>query len=90
MLCRITGTWACGPGISTIAAMTCSPERRLEEGTFVADHLFLPGILARAEYRRDFSNQRFFLTNTVGPLSKAQDTATLGVMYGWGTKQGHW
>jgi hypothetical protein len=89
MLCRITGTWACGSGTSTIAT-TCSAEGRLKEGTFVADHLFLPGILARAEYRRDFSNQRFFLTDTVGPLSKAQDTATLGLMCWWGTKQGNW
>jgi hypothetical protein len=62
----------------------------LKEITFVADHTFAPGFLARAEYRRDFSNQRFFLTDTAGALVKAQTTATLGLVYWWGTKQGSW
>lgn len=62
----------------------------LKEVTFVADHTFTPGFLARAEYRRDFSNQRFFLTDTAGVLSHEQTTATLGLVYWWGTKQGSW
>ena len=62
----------------------------LKEVTFVADHLFAPGFLARAEYRRDFSNQRFFLTDTPGSLVTAQTTATLGLVYWWGTKPGGW
>jgi hypothetical protein len=62
----------------------------LKEVTLVADHTFPPGFLARAEYRRDFSNQRFFLTDTPGALIRAQTTATLGLMYWWGTKQGSW
>ena len=62
----------------------------LKEGTVVVDHLFAPGFLARAEYRRDFSNQRFFLTDTAGALVNAQPTATLGLVYWWGMKQGSW
>jgi hypothetical protein len=62
----------------------------LKEFTFIADHTFTPGFLARAEYRRDFSNQRFFLTNTNGALVHAQTTATIGLVYWWGTKQGNW
>lgn len=62
----------------------------LKEITLVADHSFAPGFLARAEYRRDYSNQRFFLTDTDGVLSRAQTTATLGLVYWWGTKQGAW
>ncbi len=62
----------------------------LKEVTLVADHTFTPGFLARAEYRRDFSNQRFFLTDTAGALVHAQTTATLGLVYWWGTKQGSW
>ena len=62
----------------------------LHEFTFVADHLFAPGFLARAEYRRDWSNQRLFLTDTPGYLVHAQPTATLGLVYWWGTKQGSW
>lgn len=62
----------------------------LKEGTLVLDHLITPTFLARAEYRRDFSNQRFFLTDTTGRLADAQTTATLGLVYWWGTKQGNW
>jgi hypothetical protein len=62
----------------------------LKEVTFVADHIVAPGFLARAEYRRDFSNQRFFLTDTTGVLARAQTTATLGLVYWWGMKQGSW
>ena len=66
----------------------------LKEFTLVADHTFAQtsggGFLARAEYRRDFSNQRFFLTDTTGLLVHAQSTAEIGLVYWWGTKQGSW
>ncbi len=62
----------------------------LKEGTVVLNHTFAPGFLARAEYRRDFSNQRFFLTDTAGALVHAQTTTELGLVYWWGMKQGPW
>ncbi len=62
----------------------------LKEATFVVDHTFTPGFLARAEYRRDWSNQRFFLSDTPNALEHAQTTATIGLVYWWGTKQGSW
>jgi hypothetical protein len=62
----------------------------LKEFSFIADHTFVQGFLARAEYRRDFSNQPFFLTETAGVLRNAQTTATLGLVYWWGPKQGAW
>jgi hypothetical protein len=62
----------------------------LKEATAVVDHTFAPGFLARAEYRRDWSNRRFFLSDTAGVLKPAQSTATLGLIYWWGTKQGSW
>ncbi len=62
----------------------------LKEFTVIADHTFAAGFLARAEYRHDFSNQRFFLTDTTGLLVHAQSTAELGLVYWWGTKQGSW
>ena len=62
----------------------------LKEATAVVDHTFASGFLARAEYRRDWSNQRFFLSDTAGVLKNAQTTATLGLVYWWGTKQGSW
>lgn len=62
----------------------------LKEGTLVLDHTFAPGFLAKAEYRRDWSNQVFFLSDSAGALKPAQTTATLGLTYWWGTKQGSW
>ena len=66
----------------------------LKEFTVSAGHTFAQtssgGFLARAEYRRDFSNQRFFLTDTAGQLVRVQSTAELGLVFWWGTKQGAW
>jgi hypothetical protein len=62
----------------------------LKEITFVADHTFGNGFLVRAEYRRDFSNQLYFLSDTAGALEHAQTTATMGLVYWWGPKQGTW
>lgn len=62
----------------------------LKEATLSLDHTFAPGFIARAEYRRDWSNQCYFLSNTEGSLLHAQTTATLGLIYWWGTKQGSW
>ncbi len=62
----------------------------LKEGTLVLNHSFAVGFQTRFEYRRDWSNQRFFLSDTAGALERAQTTATVGLMYWWGTKQGSW
>ncbi len=62
----------------------------LKEATAILDHTVAPGFIARAEYRRDWSNRRFFLSDTADALQPAQSTATLGLVYWWGTKQGSW
>lgn len=62
----------------------------LKEFTATFEHQFGPGFLLRTEYRRDFSNQHYFLTATQGVLNTAQGTATVGLVYWWGTKQGAW
>ena len=56
----------------------------------VLDRTFANGFLTRAEYRRDWSNRQYFLSDTVGALKHAQTTATIGLVYWWGTKQGSW
>ncbi|MEG9437345.1 hypothetical protein JAO29_14395 [Edaphobacter sp. HDX4] len=53
----------------------------LKELTLIADHTFAPGLLARAEYRTDFSNRQFFLTDQTGVLRHSQTTATIGLVY---------
>jgi hypothetical protein len=48
------------------------------------------GFQTRLEYRRDFSNRLFFLTNNPAILSGAQNTLTLGMLWWFGGKQGAW
>jgi hypothetical protein len=62
----------------------------LKEGTFTTEYKFAEGFLARGEWRRDFSNQRYFLTDVLGILSREQTTATLGLVWWVGGKQGSW
>jgi len=61
----------------------------LKETTFTADYQVADGFLLRGEWRRDFSNRPFFPT-VPGPLKKEQNTATLGVIWWAGRKQGAW
>jgi hypothetical protein len=62
----------------------------LKDTTLTFDYKFTEGFLMRAEWRRDFSNQAFFLTNQLGVLKKEQNTATLGLVWWFGRKQGGW
>ncbi len=62
----------------------------LKETTVTGDYLFSKGFLARAEWRRDFSNVPYFLTSTPNVLKKEQNTATLGLVWWFGGKQGAW
>jgi len=62
----------------------------LKETTATLDYNVADGFLMRYEWRRDFSNQPSFLTSVQGVLSKQQNTATLGLVWWWGRKQGAW
>jgi hypothetical protein len=62
----------------------------LKETTATFDYNVADGFLMRYEWRRDFSNQPTFLTDTQGVLSKQQNTATLGLVWWWGRKEGTW
>jgi len=62
----------------------------LKETTLTAEYKFADGFVARGEWRRDFSNQPFFLTQETGLLSKQQNTATLGLVWWFGRKVGSW
>jgi hypothetical protein len=42
------------------------------------------------EYRRDFSNRLFFLTNNPQLQTNAENTLTLGLLWWFGGKQGAW
>lgn len=79
-----------GEYLSDRGGLFSGTTQALKEVTVTADHLFEPGFLARAEYRRDFSNQPFFQTGRQGIGTNAQGTATLGLVFWWGAKQGSW
>lgn len=62
----------------------------LKEITATFDYKLGDGFLMRYEWRRDFSNQPSFLTDTQGVLSKKQNTASVGLVWWWGRKEGTW
>jgi putative OmpL-like beta-barrel porin-2 len=62
----------------------------LKETTVTFDYNLGNGFLTRYEWRRDFSNQPSFLTDVQGLLSKQQNTATIGLIWWWGRKEGSW
>ncbi|HLH04478.1 MAG TPA: outer membrane beta-barrel protein [Bryobacteraceae bacterium] len=62
----------------------------VKELTITLSHRFDEGFQVMGEWRRDFSNQPYFYTNTLGILKKEQNTATLGLLWWFGEKQGAW
>ncbi|HXY26403.1 MAG TPA: porin [Candidatus Acidoferrum sp.] len=62
----------------------------LKENTVTLDYSLTDGFLMRYEWRRDYSNQPSFLTDLQGVRSKQQSTATVGLIWWWGQKEGAW
>lgn len=62
----------------------------LKEVTLTYDYKFAGNFLVRTEWRRDFSNKQFFLTDQLGILSNHQNTATMGLVWWWGNKEESW
>lgn len=62
----------------------------LKETTMTLEQKLVEGFLIREEWRCDFSNHPFFLTDTLGVLKKEQNTATIGLVWWFGPKQGAW
>jgi len=62
----------------------------LREGTLTVDYRPVDGFLMRGEFRRDESNQHYFLGSTLGVLETAQPTIGLGLVWWFGRKEGPW
>jgi hypothetical protein len=62
----------------------------LKEGTVTFEYKFKDNFLMKEEWRRDFSNQPFFLTDTLNLLSREQTTLGVGLVWWFGGKQGVW
>jgi putative OmpL-like beta-barrel porin-2 len=65
-------------------------DQELKENTVTFDYKVADGFLMRYEWRRDFSNQPSFLSDVQGILRKDQNTATVGLVWWWGRKEGVW
>jgi TolA-binding protein len=76
--------------LSDRAGLFSSLTQALKEHTLTAEYKFGEGFLLRGEYRRDYSNLPFFLTDLPDVLKKEQNTATLGLVWWWGRKKGAW
>ncbi|MBV8629330.1 MAG: porin [Silvibacterium sp.] len=62
----------------------------LKEVTTTAKYQATDNFDAFLEYRYDWSNQNYFLTDRPGVLTNAQPTVTLGLVWWYGGKQGAW
>ena len=62
----------------------------LKETTATLDYKLFEGFVMRYEWRRDFSNQPYFQTDTLAARSRQQNTATVGLVWWFGGKQGVW
>jgi hypothetical protein len=76
--------------VSPAGGLFSGATQALKEHTLTAEYKFAEGFLGRAEYRRDFSNKAFFLSERPGVLKKEQNTATVGLVWWLGRKQGAW
>jgi Putative beta-barrel porin-2, OmpL-like. bbp2 len=76
--------------MSDRGALFSGTAQALKEFTGTYEYKFGEGFLARGEYRRDWSNVPFFLTNKPGVLSPNQPTLTMGLVWWYGGKQGAW
>lgn len=61
--------------------------QKLKEFTMTGEFKMIEGVLARLEYRRDWSNQKFFDRGNSPASSKNQDTLVLGVVAFFGPKR---
>ena len=62
----------------------------LKEVTGTYRYNFADGFDAFLEYRRDWSNRPYFITGSPADPSSHQDTATLGLVWWYGGRQGSW
>jgi hypothetical protein len=79
-----------GEYLADHAGLFSGASQVLREATLTAEYKLGEGFLTRLEWRRDFSNQPYFLTDTLGLLRKEQSTAEVGLVWWFGAKEGAW
>ena len=76
--------------LADVGGLYTGATQYLKEGTFTVDYKLASDFLMRGEYRRDQSNQHYFLTNALGVFDSSQQTIGLGLVWWFGQKQGVW
>jgi len=80
---QATSYWALVPRFEIYDdkdGFTTGLAQKVKEFTITTEQKLGGKLLTRLEYRRDFSDQAFFLSKTGGP-KKSQDNVTLGLVY---------
>jgi len=72
------------------AGLFSGVEQNLQDVTATATWQMSDGMMLRGEWRRDSSDQPFFLGRTLEGLRRTQQTLTLGLLWWFGTKRGTW
>jgi hypothetical protein len=62
----------------------------LQEVTATVEYTLADGFLVRGEFRRDWSNERFFTGPEPGDPRDHQNTLLVGLVWWFGNKQGAW
>jgi hypothetical protein len=76
--------------LADVGGLYTGATQYLKEGTFTVDYKLASDFLMRGEFRRDQSNQHYFLTNALGVFDSSQQTIGLGLVWWFGQKQGVW
>lgn len=76
--------------LADMAGLFSGTTQYLKEGTLTLDYRPMDGFMLRGEWRRDISNQRYFLGHVPGQYESAQPTIGIGAMWWFGAKTGVW
>lgn len=79
-----------GEYLSDRGGLFSNETQALKEFTGTYKYNLAEGFDAFLEYRRDWSNRPYFITADPASPSSHQDTATLGLIWWYGGKQGSW
>jgi hypothetical protein len=79
-----------GEYLSDRGGLFSQTTQALKEATGTYEYKVGEGLDAFLEFRRDWSNRPYFQTNLAGVPSNHQNTATVGVVWWYGGKQGAW
>jgi hypothetical protein len=85
-----TGNWAFAPRFEYFNdrnGFNTGTAQKVKEVTLTGEYKWVEGLLARLEYRHDWSDQPFFDRGNETAFAKAQSTITLGVLAYFGPKR---